>query len=507
MKDLLLGIDVGATGIKAGLFQTDGALVALAGRRNAPVPQKDKPDWLVWEPEAIWNNVRDCVRECLGKIGDPAQVKGVACTGFGADGLPMSRDGEELYPFISWHCTRTAPEAREISKRVGDKEIYAVTGYHNYPINTLNRLLWLHHHEPQVLDKAHCWLQVQDYIAYRLSGAFSTDCTIASTTMMLDLASRTWSDDLLRAGNVNPDLLPPISEAGTQIGAVHGAASADTGLVEGTPVVTGGHDCEIGVLGAGVNDPNVFIDITGTWEILIALVDAFKPESSHAAQGLDYECHALPKKWICQSLMIAGGVTEWVRANFYGDVAGGDVYATMVAEAEVQQAKGVYLLPGFVRGMGPDGSKKALGTLLGLTTVTRRGQVVRAALEGLCFQLCQQRTAVAAAVGRSPDSIRVVGGGQKNPLWLQMKADMLNLPVEVSLNPEVTLLGVAILAGIGAGVYKDISEALAGVAFPTESYLPDPHRHSEYKERYEKVYAGLATALEPVYNAIDDELA
>lgn len=506
MRDMLLGVDVGATGIKAGLFAPDGSLLAVAGRRNGPVPDpRGQPGWQVWDPEDIWGKVCACIRECLAQVGDAAQVKAVACTGFGADGVPLDRAGNCLYPFISWHCARTMPQRDEISRRVGDAGIFQVTGYHNYHINTANRLLWYRQNLPEILKKTHRWLQVQDYIAFRLSNEFTTECTIASTTMLLDLASRTWSQTMLEAAEVDPAMLPPTSEAGTRIGAVTAQAAADTGLARGTPVVTGGHDCEIAVLGAGVAQDDIWIDITGTWEILIATVDAFRPNASHHANGLDFECHALPGQWICQSLMIAGGVTEWIRDKFYPGVAEEEVYGLMFDEAEVPSG-GVYVLPSFMRGMGPDASRNALGTVLGLQTMTSRGQIVRAALEGLCFQLRRQIGAIGDAVGRTPSRLRVVGGGQKNPLWLQLKADVTGLPVEITTNPEVTLLGVAILAGIGAGIYKDIQDAVGRVSFTTELYTPDLSAHERYSGHYNAVYAHLAETLEGPYRAIDNEL-
>ncbi|MBI4556388.1 MAG: hypothetical protein HY706_02280 [Candidatus Hydrogenedentes bacterium] len=501
MTELLLGVDVGATGIKTGLFTPDGRLAALAGRRNGPVHQPDgAPNWLIWDADDIWRKVCECIRECLGKVGDPGQVRAIACTGFGADGVPLSRDGHQLYPFISWHCSRTLPQSQEVARRVGDARIFEITGYHNYPINTLNRLLWLRQNRPDVLDQAHRWLQMQDYVAFCLSGEFSTECTIASTTMMLDMARRDWSAEMLEAAGVNPSILPPISEAGAPIGAVTSQAAEATGLQKGTPVVTGGHDCEIAVLGAGVNQRDIFIDITGTWEILVAAVDHFQPRPEQHECGLDYECHALPKQWICQSLMIAGGVLEWIREKFYSDVPDNDVYQKMFADAEVP-SDGVYVLPSFVRGMGPAARYHSLGTVLGLTTATSRGQVVRAALEGLCFQLRQQMDAVQTAVGTQATRLRVVGGGQKNPLWLQMKADMTGLPVEITTNPEVTLLGVAILAGIGGRVYQDIGDALERIAFPTEVFEPNSQCHQAFTIPYQSVYRKIAPSLAEVYSA------
>ena len=500
---MILGIDIGATSIKAGVFATDGRLLALSDRRNAPEQDPDgEPGWMVWNPDTLWSKVCACVAEVGAKIGGTDRIMSVACTGFGTDGLPLDRTGRPLYPFISWHCGRTAPQRETMAARVPDAEAFKITGYHNYAINTANRFLWFRERRPDVLDAAHRWLWVQDYIAFKLSGEFSTECTIASTGMLLDMGRRTWSKRMLDACEVDPSILPTTSEAGTQIGVVTAKAASETGLRAGTPVVTGGHDCEIAVLGAGVSDADTWIDITGTWEILIATVNEFRPTPEHHANGLDFECHALPGQWICQSLMIAGGVTEWVRANFYRDVADDQAYAMMFAEAETP-SNGVYMLPAFMRGMGPDASNHALGTILGLQTMTSRGQVVRAALEGLCFQLRKQIAAIGSAVGRTPRRLRVVGGGQKNPLWLQLKADITGLPIEITTNPEVTLLGVAILAGIGAGIYSGIDEALGQIRFSTDLVAPNGAEVASYAERFERIYTQFAPALGTVYRETD----
>ena len=504
MKQALLGVDIGATGIKVGAFTTTGHMLACAGRRNGPVQQPDgDASWMMWDADDIWRKVTEACKEVVAKLGSGFEVKSVACTGFGADGIPLDRNGTPLYPFISWHCSRTALQSRQLADEIGNDAIFQITGYHNYAINTVNRFRWLSQNRADVLEKAHAWLQLQDYIAYRFSRSFSTECTIASTTMMLDMGARTWSEKMLQAGCVPKSLLPTIHEAGTEIGVVTREAAEQTGLPVGIPVVTGGHDCEIAVLGAGVNRKDVLIDITGTWEILIALVDQFAPKPEHYAHGLDFECHAVPGKWICQSLLIAGGVVEWIRNNFYRDCSEETVYEAMFGEAGIARAHTSLVLPSFMPGMGPGAQSHALGTILGITTTTTRGQIVRGTLEGLCHQLRQQTEALESVIGQSAVALRVVGGGQKNPLWLQMKADATNLPVEITSHPEVTLLGVALLAGVGAGIYRDIEDALAQVNTQTTTFEPETEGHARFEERYQSVYRNIVPSLAGVYCHMD----
>jgi xylulokinase len=202
--------------------------------------------------------------------------------------------------------------------------------------------------------------------------------------------------------------------------------------------------------------------------------------------------------------MIAGGVIEWIGANLYRDTPADALYGVMVAEAETYGpgAGGVTVLPSFMRGMGPFQAFGSLGTILGITTTTTRGQIVRAVFEAACYQLARQMRVIEENTGAVCRRLRTLGGVQKNEFWLQMKADVTGLPVEVTANPEVTLLGAAILAGIGAGVYRDERDALSRMRFPLTVYEPDTGCHADYQERYEKVFAKVAPALREVYRGM-----
>jgi len=501
-KPLLVGIDIGATGIKAGFFQTDGTLVAKAQRPNAPRPQTNgESGWWIWDAEEIWTKVSACLKECMAGAneGSPAAV---AVTGFGTDGLPIDRDGHPLYPIISWHCTRTVPERNELLAKVPAEELFDITGYHPYPINTIHRWMWLRKHAPDALDHAYRWLQVQDYVAYRLSRECATDVTIASTTMALDIRKREWSDRLLGLSGMPPDCLPPIKESGTVIGEVTAQASQSTGLPKGIPVVTGGHDCELGALGAGVRDPETFIDLTGTWEIIIAIVDSCKPTRGMYRGGLDYECHCFAGQWILQGLMIAGGVIEWLGRQFYREISDSvKFYETMIREAEQVEpgSGGVGVFPCWVAGMGPYFSYGSLGAITGLSTTTDRPHIARATWEALCFQLRRQFDNIETEAGVSAKKFRVVGGGQKNPFWNQLKADITGRVAEVARFEEPAILGAAVNAGIGAGIYSSVDEALNTIPFPVEDVEPRPEMQKAYEGIYEdrtqRLPKGLAVAV------------
>jgi L-fuculokinase len=481
----------------------------LPARPAAIAPRSqdaDHPDWLIWDGDEVWAQVCEALREVTAAAPSGAVLRGVAVTGFGADGTPMDAAGRQLYPFISWHCARTLPQLHVVAEATDPFDAYRITGYHNYPFNTINRLLWLREHAPGVLDHAHRWLMMQDFIAHRLSGVFSTEVTIASTTMLLDLTRRDWSPRMLEIAGVPASLFPPLSEAGAKVGEVTRAAAEATGLPVGLPVATGGHDCEVGMLGSGIAEPSTFVDITGTWEMLIAMQDQFNPGREAFEKGIDTEAHAIPGKCLCQGLMPAGSVIEWAREQFYPGQEPEAAYELMVAEAEAEPpgAGGVFVLPAFVRGSGPFAADHALGALLGLTTQTRRGQIVRAVFESLCFQMRRQmevieRTAQSNSTAHPQcERLRVLGGGQRNQLWLQLKADVTGRPVEVLQHPEVTLMGVALLAGVGGGVYRDAREAVSSIEITVTRLEPDQEAQRRYEDAFGR-FLELAPALRPFH--------
>lgn len=501
-QSILLAIDIGATSVKTGAFSLEGKLLSVKSAPNGPKSQPDSPpEWRIWDVDEIWQSICQCSKAVMAMLDNP-EVRGIAVTGFGADGVPMKKEGTILYPCISWHCSRTAAQSAQVAETIDAKDLYRITGYHNYPINTFNRFLWLKENAPQALDNADYWLHVQDYIVYKLTGEFSTECTIASTEMSLDLLKRNWSKQLFDQFGLTTDFLSPLHESGSIVGTVTTEASQQSGIPIGSNVVTGGHDTEMAIIGAGINSPETFLDINGTWEILMAVTNKCSPSNEDFSSGLDWECHAIPGWWNCQALMIAGGVIEWIRNQFYRDQT--DAYSIMMAEAEQSPlgSNNLAIIPAFVRGMGPSQAYDPSGAILGITTQTNREDIARATFECLSYQFYQQIEAIERSFGVHAQSVRVTGGGQKNPFWMQMKADISGRALDVLQDIESTMLGAAILAGIGSGVYAGLDEALQTVHIPTELVVPDMSRHQQYKERYQSVVSKLPPQMETAFQTI-----
>lgn len=472
----LIGIDVGATSIKAGAFDETGELLALATRPNEPVP--DGPaGWYAWDVDRVWDAVAGAVRE-VTRDREPVAV---AVTGFGADGAPVGQDGVQRRPVISWHDGRTAADLAAIVEAIGERRLYDVTGYHAYPMNTICRWRWLARNEPAAVEGA-TWLMVPDLVAHRLCGERVSEPTGASTTMALDLAAGDWGRDLLTELDVPTSLPAELVSPGARIGSVTRAAAEATGLPEGLPVVAGGHDAEVVALAAGALPDGTALDVSGTWEIVVVRHDRFEPRDDFFAHGIDWEADVVPGRYLCVALMPSGSVVNWLRDIAYPN---GDGWAALIGEAAAAPvgANGVSVVPAFVRGFGPH-RDAAGGRFDGLLTTTTRSDLARAVFESLCAQLRASLTLLERLHDRPFTHLRVCGGAQKNPFWLQLKADATGCVTEAVPHEELTLLGAALLAGVGAGVYASVDEAVAAAARPARAMEPDAAAARAYAELF-----------------------
>ncbi|NQT50601.1 L-fuculokinase, partial [bacterium] len=242
---------------------------------------------------------------------------------------------------------------------------------------------------------------------------------------------------------------------------------------------------------------------SGTWEILLARTPKYVANRAGFDGGILIEADALPGLFQPQLLMMGSGVLEWLARHYYADVVGTPkLYPTMIGEAKAAGpgAGGVTLIPSFVAGTGPTKRFNTLGTLLGLTINTERGQVYRAALEGLCCQLRLGIEMLEKATGFQPKGIRLVGGGSKNDLWNQIRADVTGLPVTTIEQKEATVLGAAICAFVGTGVYSSVSAAQKAMQFTPTTFRPARKGRDAYQQLYAD-WTALLPKLKPFYSA------
>ena len=504
--DLLMGIDLGSTSLKAIVYDLDGKLVAQGSRpTEGHHPDKDHPDWAVWLPRQIWSDTAAAVKEAVSGLDDPAAIRAVAVTGMGMDGVPMDADGKWLYPFINWHCPRTAPQQQWWLQNVGAEKQFAISGNPVWAINTALRLLWMREHEPAILDKTRKWLLIEDFLNFMLCGEIATDYSMASCTLLFDQRKRDYSDELLEISGIDRGILADPHPSATLLGKVHSRAAEATGLPEGTPVVLGGHDFLCACLPVGAFRPGVVQDVVGTWEIIVAAIDEPVLTPEVLDMGWWVDSHVARDTFAAMGSAVAADMLEWFRDQFgqaearKAETDGGADWDYLVALAAESPpgANGVMFLPHFSGSTIPIVDANSKGAFVGLRNTATRGDMLRAVIEGLNFQFLQILQGVETALKVTPEKFVAVGGGTQNAFWMQNKADMVARPFETPEIEEATPLGAAILAGIGVGLYADEQEAFDRVYRPGKVYEPDADLASLYAERFE-IYKQLYPALAPI---------
>lgn len=502
-KDLVAVFDCGSTNLTVAVVDSVGQLVTSWSAPHAPIHQAGQPnDFLVWDVDAIWAKLCASCRHCMEEI-DIERLCGITVTTWGGDGAPVKADGTILSPPISWQDGRTAELVKAMPDDIDPWEVYKLTGYQILPFSTLLKLRWLHDNEPEAMEQADRWLMMPGIISLLLSGKSSLDSTSAGTMMALDMAEGKFSAPMLEWAGVGAELFPPIWPGGTVAGRVTKSAAEQTGLPADLPVIPAGHDTQFAAIGSGAG-PNELILSSGTWEILMQRTQVFRPTKQGFTDGIIIEADAEAGTFNPQLLMIGSAVVEWLRDQFFTDMSGREMaYGDMVVAAEQigPGCDGVMVVPSFVADTGPQRRWGTQGTILGLKIGSTRDHLYRATLEGLSFQLRQAVEILRRGSDVQVEGIRAVGGGTKNELWNQIRADVCNMPVTIIEQKEATVLGAAMFAFVGAQVFDTIAEAQAQMIGETVVYEPSENGPI-YNELFE-AYATLPAALAGFYGQHD----
>ncbi|GIV85143.1 MAG: xylulokinase [Candidatus Roseilinea sp.] len=496
---LLLGIDIGTTNLKALVFNRAGRVVAHA---SAPTPTHYLgAGQAYYEPEEIWQQVLGLIRTAVSQVEQARKIAGVACSSMGESGVPIDGEGHPLYHAIAWFDRRTEPQAAYLAEHIGREHIFKSCGLDVYPIYGLCKILWLQDNHSDVLARAERWLNMADFIAYRLCGVAATDYSLASRTLALDLRGLRWNDDLLHAIGIRPSLLAPLMPSGTHLGSILPEVARATGLPESVQVATGGHDHVCAALAAGVIRPSDVLDSIGTAEALFMPLSNVLDDITLARMGYAQGVHVAGGYYILGGQFSSGAAIEWFK-QVLGE---SHDYSILIEEAKrvPPGSEGVSFLPHLRAANTPYNDPLAMGAFLGLTTDVRRGNLFRALLEGIAMEMRSALYPLLALQQRTPERIRATGGGTRNALLMQIKADVFGGRIDIFDVEEGAALGAAMLAGIAGGVYADIEEAVSVVTASHPVTVVSPSEHAAFYDRlYTEVYQHVYSALHPINQAI-----
>jgi xylulokinase len=473
----LVGIDVGTSGVKGLAIDAEGTILARAEvgyPLSTPQPgfsEQDPADW--W---AATESVLERLRKAAGApagIGLSGQMHGL---------VALDARGDVLRPAILWNDQRTAAECAAIEETIGLERLISLTGNRALPGFTAPKLLWLRRREPDTYSRIARIALPKDYVRLRLCGEHATDVSDASGTLLLDVARRRWSDDVLGALELDPSWLPPVLES-PAISGVNGA---------GVPVAAGGGDQAAGALGVGVDRPGPLSVVLGTSGVVFAALEAFAADPQARVHAF---CHAVPGAWHAMGVMLsAAGSLRWLRDT----VAAGVAYDELINEAAAWPpgTEGLLFLPYLVGERTPHADPDARGAFAGLGVRHNRGALVRAVLEGVAFGLRDSLDLI-SEMGGTPALGRVSGGGARSDEWLRIVASVLELPLERVAVDEGAAFGAAILAGVAAGVWSDVGAGVAATVTARERVDPVPEWVEVYRERRER-FRALYPALRGV---------
>lgn len=499
---LLLGIDIGTTNIKTILFDPTGATVAQASVRTPT--HYPRPNWAYFDPEETWGAVVQGLRSVTHQV-DATRIAGMAVASYGETGVPLDAHGQPLYEAIAWFDGRTAAQAAWLEEQIGQERLFAITGSAVQPIFTLCKLLWLRDNEPDVLARTRRWLNMADYIAYRLCGVPAADLSLASRMLCMDLHQRQWATDLIATVGIDPSILAPLQLSGTRLGPVLPEVAAVTGLPTRAQVAVGGHDHIVGALALGVTSVGDMLNSIGTAEAIFLPVEQPVTDSNFGRQGYSQGVNAAGKYYLLGGLYTSGACVDWFRES----CGGGADYATLIAEAEQVAAGslGAFFIPHMRLANSPHVDSMARGAFIGLHTDMKRGALFRALIEGLAYEVRYSLEPLLSYINLPQlRKVYVAGGGAYNNLYTRIKASIFDHPLTVVSVKESTALGAAVLGGVGAGLYPDLPTALAQLRFAQETIEPVAADAAFYDAAYHAVYENFYAALRPLHHASQPKL-
>jgi xylulokinase len=484
MADVLIGLDVGTTATKAQAFGSDGRILATASCGYGLITPQ--PGWVEQSPDDLVHAAAEALRRVLGQMAPHHHILGLALSSQGGTTIPVDADGRPTYNAISWMDQRGESQAQRARDALGADYIRTTTGWPLQNLLPLQHIAWLRDSRPDCFNATRHFMFVNDFIGRWLSGELAMDPTNAGITQLFNIVAGDWEDRLLALAGIERQQLSPIAPCGRSIGQVTAVASADTGLPQGTPVVNGAHDQYCGAVGAGVMRPGEVLLSCGTAWVLLAVPDT--PAAGLAAQ-MAVGRHAVDGRWgAIRSLGGVGTSVEWLLDTVWG---GHDTSQPREALYQAMNAEASAALPGvdglrFYPLAGGHASTygPGRGGFVGLTLSHTRGDMARAVMEGIAFELRWVIEEMRSA-GVAVSNLRMVGGASASPVWPQIVADTANVEVTLPDTLEAAARGAAILAGVGVGLFADPEAGYAAMAGQETRLQPQPDNVARYEEAFE----------------------
>jgi xylulokinase len=492
----LLGIDVGTTGCKAAVFSESGMLLSSAYREyNIKV---ERPGWAELDSRVVWNLIKETIKQAASAYKESSgqnmpgcgPVRAMAVSSLGEAVVPVSRDRRILGSSILMFDIRGEEYLDTLRDSFDPETFYRLNGNTIGNGFGLPKLMWLKEHRAQLYSETYKFLLWGSFVSFMLGCEPVVDYSLANRTLLFDLKREEWSEEAARAAEFDLTKLPMPVPSGTRIGELSASAAEELSLPSGMPIVSGAHDQCANALGCGVIEEGRAMYGMGTVICIVPVFSQIHEPQIMLAQGLNTEHHAVPGKYVSFIYNEGGSLFKWFRDNFAGadktraENEGKDIYEELISEMP-EEPGSVMVLPHFSPTGPPHFISDSSGVIAGLKTETRRGEILKGLLQGATFYFRECIESL-PRTGIEIKDFRVVGGGSKSDLWVQLSSDIMGMPFIRPAVTEAGSLGTAIMAGSGSGIFSSAEEGVKAMVRLEKSFEPDPVMHSRYGELYEK---------------------
>jgi len=493
----LLGTDIGTSGTKTILMDTEGNLIAQDLQEYDVLTPK--PLWAEQWPDVWLDAARTSIRNTVHKSGIPAEnIKGIAISGlYGGSGIPLDENMEPVRPCMIWMDRRAEAETKWVIDTIGEEKLLDITHNGADPYYGFTKMLWMKNHEPENWNKTKLFLPPNDYVIYKLTGEIAIDYSSAGNIGgIFDMNNRTWSKELMNAMGIPLSMMPEkIVESTDIVGGLTKEAAAELGLSEGMPVIASGIDCGAANIGLGVFESGIYAAAIGTSMCAAFISD--KPVKGKDLIVWPYLFDAKRLSYNFAGGATAGAIVKWFRQTMCQyemevEKAGGknayDLLNEQAAEIPVG-SDGLIVLPYFMGERSPIWDSDAKGTIVGLSLAHTKAHIYRAFLEAVAFSLRDAMEATGEDLG---EYILLAGGVTKSKLWRQIFADVTGYPVVCPIHDVEANMGDVMLAGIGTGLlsYEDVKkwQVLDQKIMPNKG---NHQKYTEYYQVYKSIYQNL----------------
>ena len=508
----LLGIDVGTSGCKAAVFSEDGQV--LASSYEEYDYQHPQPGWAELDSRRVWA----CVRRTIAQVAQRAQhdpIKALSVSSLGEAVVPVTRRREILGPSLLNFDVRGVEYLPELRQRLdlsrdssqaagmagvshgeaalgactADERLYRINGNTLGNHYSLPKLKWLKQYQPELYQQTDHFLHWSGFVSFMLGAEATVDYSLANRTLLFDIERCDWSDEILDRVELDRSKLPRTVPAGSIIGSVSGQSAAELGLPIGIPIISGGHDQCCTAVGCGVIEPGQAVYGMGTYICMTPVFEQRPALAAMLAQGLNTEHHVVPGQFVSFIYNQGGVLVKWFRDTFaelerrQAAETGEDIYTALLAEMPAEPGR-VMVLPHFTVTGPPHFIDDSCGVITGLKLETTRGELLKGLIEATTFYLRECFEALPDEI--SITKFRAAGGGSKSAAWLQICADILGRPFLRPLISEAGVLGAAIIAGTGSGVFPSLAAGVGTMVKLEQTFYPDPRRQQRYDERFAK---------------------